>query len=73
MQGLVQVSKIFGISIGYSLNSILSLRKWNFGFLLESVLVTIVTFIMYLIPNDYYDKRYIDMERDKQRNWKCRR
>ena len=38
MQGLVQVSKIFGISIGYSLNYILSLRKWNFGFLLESVL-----------------------------------
>lgn len=66
MQGLVQVSKIFGISIGYSLNSILSLRKWNFGFLLESVLVTIVTFIMYLIPNDYYDKRYIDMERENK-------
>ena len=66
MQGLVQISKIFGISLGYSINSIFGNRRWNFAFLLESILVTIVTFIMYLIPNDYYDKGYIDMERENK-------
>ena len=66
MQGLVQVSKIFGISLGYSINSIFGSRRWNFAFLLESILVTIVTFIMYLVPNDYYDKGYIDMERENK-------
>ena len=64
MQGLIQISKIFGISLGYSIHSIIGSRRWNIAFLLESILVTIVTFIMYLIPNDYYDKRYIDMERE---------
>ena len=66
MQALVQISKIFGISIGYSLFSILGIRKWNYCFLIESILVTIVTFLMYLIPNDYYDKKYIDMERENK-------
>lgn len=64
MQGLVQLSKIFGISLGYSLQSILGNRRWNYAFFIESILITIVSFIMYLIPNDYYDKRYIDMERE---------
>ena len=66
MQALVQISKIFGVSIGYSLFSILGNRNWNYFFLIESVLVTIVTFLMYLIPSDYYDKRYIDMERENK-------
>ena len=66
MQGLVQISKIFGISLGYSIHSILGNRRWNYAFFIESVLVTTVTFIMYLIPNDYYDKRYIDMERENK-------
>lgn len=64
MQGLVQISKIFGISLGFSLFSILGNRKWNYAFFIESILVTLVTFLMYLLPNDYFDKRYLDMERE---------
>ena len=66
MQTVVQISKTFGNVLGYFIFYILGPRKWNYGFLIESILVTIVVFFMHLIPNDYYDKKYIDMEREKE-------
>ena len=65
MQTFVQISKTFGNILGYFIFYILGSRKWNYGFLIESILVTIVVFFMNLIPNDYYDKNYIDIEREK--------
>ena len=66
MQTTVQVSKTFGNILGYFIFYILGSRKWNYGFLIESILVTIFVFFMHLIPNDYYDKKYIDIERVKE-------
>ena len=66
MQTVVQISKTFGNVLGYFIFYILGSRKWNYGFLIESILVTIVVFFMHLIPNDYYDKKYIDMERERE-------
>ena len=66
MHALVQIFRIIGIYFAYFLIYLIGHRKWNFGFLLESVLVTVVTFLMYLIPEDYYDKRYIDLERENK-------
>jgi hypothetical protein len=66
MHALVQIFRIIGIYFAYFLIYLIGHRKWNFGFLLESVLVTIVTFLMYLAENAYYDQRYIDMERENK-------
>lgn len=66
MQTVVQISKTFGNVLGYFIFYILGSRKWNYGFLIESILVTVVVFFMHLIPNDYYDKKYIDMERERE-------
>ena len=66
MHALVQVCKIYGNTLGSFIIYLISNRKWNFGFLLESISVTVVTFLMYLIPEDYYDKRYIDLERENK-------
>ena len=66
MQTFVQISKTFGNVLGYFIFFILGSRKWNYGFLIESILVTIVVFFMHLVPNDYYDKKYIDIERVKE-------
>ena len=66
MQTVVQISKTFGNILGYFIYFVLGSRKWNYGFLIESILVTIVAFFMNLIPNDYYDKKYIDLEREKE-------
>ena len=66
MQTVVQISKTFGNVLGYFIFFILGSRKWNYGFLIESILVSVVVFFMYLIPNDYYDKKYIDFEREKE-------
>jgi len=68
MQALIQISKILGNFIGHTIFIFLGSRKWNKCFLIESILVTITTFLMYLIPNSYYDKRYIDMERENKIN-----
>jgi MFS family permease len=65
MQTVVQISKTFGNILGYFIFFILGSIKWNYGFLIESILVTVVIFFMQLIPNDYYDKKYIDLEREK--------
>ena len=65
MQTIVQISKTFGNVLGYFIFFILGSRKWNYGFLIESICVTVVIFFMYLIPNDFYDKNYIDFERMK--------
>ena len=66
MHALVQIFKIYGMSLGAFLIYLVRQRKWNFGFILESVSVTIVTFLMHLIPQAYYDKRYIDLERENK-------
>lgn len=65
MQTFVQISKTFGNVLGYFIYYILGSRNWNYGFLIESILVGIVVFFMILIPNDYYDKDYLDLEREK--------
>ena len=65
MQTVVQISKTFGNVLGYFIFFILGSLKWNYGFLIESIVVTIVIFFMQLIPNDYYDKKYIDLERER--------
>ena len=69
MQTFVQISKTFGNVLGYFIYYILGSKKWNYGFLIESILVGIVVFFMILIPNDYYDKDYIDLEREKESNF----
>ena len=66
MHALVQIFKIYGISLGAFLIYLVGQWRWNFGFLVESVSVTIVTFLMYLIPQAYYDKRYIDLDRENK-------
>ena len=68
MQTVVQISKTFGNVLGYFIYFILGSRKWNYGFLIESILVTVVVFFMHIIPNDYYDKKYIDLERENKVN-----
>jgi predicted MFS family arabinose efflux permease len=64
MQTFVQISKTIGNVLGYFIYFILGSKKWNYGFLIESILVTIVVFFMKMIPKDYYDKHYIDPERE---------
>ena len=66
MQTVVQISKTFGNVLGYFIFFILGSKKWNYGFLIESILVSFVVFFMHLIPNDYYNKKYIDIEREKE-------
>ena len=66
MHALVQISKIYGKFLGAFSIYLVRQRKWNFGFLLESISVTVVTFLMYLIPKAYYDKRYIDLDRENK-------
>ena len=65
MQTLVQISKTFGNVLGYFIFYILGSKNWNYGFLIEIILVSIVASLMYIIPYDYYDKNYIDIEREK--------
>ena len=64
MQTFVQISKTIGNVLGYFIYFILGSKKWNYGFLIESILVTIVVFFMKMIPKDYYNKNYIDPERE---------
>ena len=65
MQALIQISKILGNFFTHILIILIGNNKWNYCFLVESILITFVTFIMYLIPNFYYDKNYIDIEQEK--------
>jgi len=65
MQTFVQISKTIGNVLGYFIYFILGSKKWNYGFLIESILVAIVVFFMKMIPKDYYDKNYIDPERER--------
>jgi predicted MFS family arabinose efflux permease len=66
MQTFVQISKTIGNVLGYFIYFILGSKKWNYGFLIESILVTIVVFFMKMVPKDYYDKNYIDPERERE-------
>lgn len=69
MQTFVQISKTIGNVLGYFIYFILGSKKWNYGFLIESILVTIVVFFMKMIPKDYYNKNYIDPERENELNY----
>ena len=69
MQTFVQISKTIGNVLGYFIYFILGSKKWNYGFLIESILVTIVVFFMKMVPKDYYDKNYIDPERENELNY----
>lgn len=66
MQTFVQISKTIGNVLGYFIYFILGSKKWNYGFLIESILVTIVVFFMKMIPKNYYDKNYRDPERERE-------
>ena len=58
MQTTVQVANTLGNIIGYFLYLILGSEKYKYGFFIESFSILLLTFIMNLIPNKYYDKNY---------------
>jgi sugar phosphate permease len=60
MQTFVQVSNTIGHSFGYFVYLILGGHNWKYGFLLESLSISSLVFIMILIPFKYYDKNYVN-------------
>jgi predicted MFS family arabinose efflux permease len=60
MQTFVQVSNTIGHIFGYFVFLILGGTQWKYGFLLESISISSLVFIMILIPFKYYDKNYVN-------------
>ena len=60
MQTFVQVSNTIGHIFGYFVYLVLGGTQWKYGFLLESISISTLVFIMILIPYKYYDKNYIN-------------
>jgi len=60
MQTFVQVSNTIGHIFGYFVYLILGGHNWKYGFLLESLSISSLVFIMILIPFKYYDKNYVN-------------
>ena len=60
MQTFVQVSNTIGHIFGYFVYLILGGHNWKYGFLLESLSISSLVFIMLIIPFKYYDKNYIN-------------
>ena len=60
MQTFVQVSNTIGHIFGYFVYLVLGGHNWKYGFLLESVTISSLVFIMLVIPFKYYDKNYIN-------------
>ncbi len=62
MQTTVQLSNTIGHIFGYFLFLILGSKNWRYGFLTEIFMISCLVFIMFLIPNKYYDKNYDNKE-----------
>ena len=60
MQTFVQVSNTIGHIFGYFVYLMLGGTQWKYGFLLESISISSLVFIMIIIPFKYYDKNYIN-------------
>ena len=60
MQTFVQVSNTIGHIFGYFVYLILGGHNWKYGFLLESLTISSLVFVMILIPFKYYDKNYVN-------------
>ena len=60
MQTFVQVSNTIGHIFGYFVYLILGGHNWKYGFLLESITISSLVFVMLVIPFKYYDKNYIN-------------
>lgn len=62
MQTFVQVANTIGHIFGYFIYLLLGGKQWKYGFLIESISISSLVFIMILIPFKYYDKNYINPE-----------
>ena len=62
MQTFVQVANNIGHIFGYFIFLLLGGKQWKYGFLIESLSISSLVFIMILIPFKYYDKNYINPE-----------
>ena len=62
MQTFVQVANTIGHIFGYFIFLLLGGNQWKYGFLIESLSISSLVFIMILIPFKYYDKNYINPE-----------
>ena len=62
MQTFVQVANTIGHIFGYIIFLLLGGKQWKYGFLIESLSISSLVFIMILIPFKYYDKNYINPE-----------
>ena len=60
MQTFVQVTNTIGHIFGYFVFLVLGGTQWKYGFLLESLSISSLVFIMIIIPFKYYDKNYIN-------------
>ena len=60
MQTFVQVSNTIGHIFGYFVYLILGGHNWKYGFLLESLSISSLVFVMLIIPFKYYDKNYVN-------------
>ena len=65
MQTFVQVANTIGHIFGYFIFLLLGGTQWKYGFLIESISISSLVFIMILIPFKYYDKNYINPENIK--------
>ena len=65
MQTFVQVANTIGHIFGYFIFLLLGGTQWKYGFLIESISISSLVFIMILIPFKYYDKNYINPETEK--------
>ena len=68
MQTFVQVSNTIGHIFGYFVYLILGGHNWKYGFLLESLSISSLVFIMLVIPFKYYDKNYVNPDYVKDVN-----
>ena len=62
MQTFVQVANTIGHIFGYFIFLLLGGKQWKYGFLIESISISSLVFIMIWIPFKYYDKNYINPE-----------
>ena len=62
MQTFVQVSNTIGHIIGYFVFLMIGGENWKYGFLLESISISSLVFVMLSLPFKYYDKNYINPE-----------
>ena len=68
MQTFVQVSNTIGHIFGYFVYLMLGGTQWKYGFLLESISISSLVFVMIIIPFKYYDKNYINPDYVKDVN-----